>query len=151
MGTIRRFLVFQALALWQGGFLFYAAVVVPIGTDVLGSFDQGRVTRHVTNSMNCIGAVALAILAWDQISGGCRRALRWSLWVGMACTLAALILLHVRVEALVDFSPSGRIADYSEFYYWHRVYLYVAAAQWIFGLTYLVVLSSNRAGLQPER
>ena len=70
MSLVRRFLVIQALLLWQGGFLFYAAVVVPTGTEVLGSFEQGRVTRHVTNSMNVIGAVTLIILAWDQLANG---------------------------------------------------------------------------------
>jgi len=29
----RRFLTIAALMFWQGGFTFYAAVVVPIGTD----------------------------------------------------------------------------------------------------------------------
>ena len=36
MTAVRRFLVFQTLLLWQGGFLFYTAVVVTIGTQVLG-------------------------------------------------------------------------------------------------------------------
>ena len=53
MTILRRFFVLQSLMLWQGGFLFYAAVVVPIGTDVLGgSFEQGRITRFVTEQMN---------------------------------------------------------------------------------------------------
>jgi hypothetical protein len=139
MSAVRRFLVFQALALWQGGFLFYAAFVIPTGTEVLGSFEQGRVTRHVTNSMNVIGAATLAILAWDQCFSGFRR-LRWSLWVGMAGTLAALVWLHVLVEGLVDFSPSGRISDYPAFYSWHRAYLFVSTAQWVLGLVYVAAL-----------
>ena len=139
MSMLRRFLVFQALLLWQGGFLFYAAFVIPTGTDVLGTFEQGRVTRHVTNSMNVIGVVALTILAWDQCFSGFRR-LRWSLWVAMAGTVVALVWLHVLIESLVDFSPSGGFGDYPAFYFWHRVYLYVAAAQWVFGLVYVAVL-----------
>jgi hypothetical protein len=139
MSTLRRFLVFQALLLWQGGFLFYAAFVVPTGTDVLGTFEQGRVTRHVTDSMNVIGVVALAILAWDQCFSGFRR-LRWSLWVAMAGTVAALAWLHVLIESFVDFSLAGKIRDYPTFYSWHRAYLYVAAAQWVFGLAYVAVL-----------
>jgi hypothetical protein len=35
MTTLRRFLALAALLDWQGGFLFYAAVVIPIGLDVL--------------------------------------------------------------------------------------------------------------------
>ena len=41
MSTFRRFLVIQALILWQGGFLFYAAVVVPTGSKVFSSSDRG--------------------------------------------------------------------------------------------------------------
>ena len=48
MVVVRRFVVVQALLLWQGGFLFYAAIVVPVGTDELGSaFAQGKITARV--------------------------------------------------------------------------------------------------------
>ena len=49
MTPLRRFLVVQALLLWQGGFLFYAAFVVPAGTEVLGSAAaQGAITVRAT-------------------------------------------------------------------------------------------------------
>ena len=49
--ALRRFIVLVALCFWQGGFTFYAGVVVPVGTDVLGSsLKQGFVTRRVTRS-----------------------------------------------------------------------------------------------------
>ena len=141
MSLVRRFLVIQALLLWQGGFLFYAAVVVPTGTELLGSFEQGRVTRHVTNSMNLIGAVTLIILAWDQFATGdsnrSRRA-RWVLWAVMAIGLVALVILHPRIESYVNFGPGGHVSDYPAFYVWHRVYLYVATTQWVAGLIYVV-------------
>ena len=61
---LRRFLVVSALMFWQGGFLFYASIVVPIGQEVLPTpQDQGFITRHVTKSMNVSGAVALLPLA----------------------------------------------------------------------------------------
>jgi hypothetical protein len=114
MSTLRRFLVIQALLLWQGGFLFYAAVVVPVGTDVIGSFGQGMVTRHVTDWMNAIGAVAVALLAWDQWADGgapgYRRA-RWGLWAVLVGSLLGLALVHLRIEPYVD-STMG----YHEFY-----------------------------------
>ena len=34
MRILRRYLVVIALMFWQGGFTFYAAVVVPVGTAV---------------------------------------------------------------------------------------------------------------------
>jgi hypothetical protein len=143
MSLVRRFLVIQALLFWQGGFVFYAAVVVPTGSDVLGSFEQGRVTRHVTDVMNVIGAVALAVLAWDQLANrdpvGCRRA-RWLLWGILAAGLVVLVVLHPRIESYVDFAANGRVIDYPSFYQWHRVYLCVATAQWVAGLGYVAVM-----------
>ena len=140
MAAVRRFLVLQALLLWQGGFLFYAAFVVPIGSEVLGRFQQGMVTRHVTHSMNAIGGVALLILAWDQWACGCRW-WRWGLWCALAAMLAALVILHGRVDDQVDFSQSGGFKDYAAFYAWHRAYLYVATAQWVAGLAYIALLA----------
>jgi hypothetical protein len=139
MQLFRRFLVVQALMLWQGGFLFYAAIVVPTGTDVLGSFEQGRVTRHVTDTMNAIGAIAVAILAWDQLNSLAWRRTRWGLWTIFAIGVAMLFWLHPRIENYIDFSANGRIDDYQAFYFWHRVYLYVASAQWLAGLAYVAV------------
>jgi hypothetical protein len=143
MPLLRRFLVIQALMLWQGGFLFYAAVVVPTGTDVLGPFDQGRVTRHVTDAMNVIGAATLLVLAWDQLANTgprqCVRA-RWALWAVLAGGLIALAVLHARIEGYVDFGAGGRVTDYPPFYFWHRVYLYVATAQWVAGLAYVPLM-----------
>ena len=139
MQLLRRFLVIQALLLWQGGFLFYAAVVIPVGTDVLGSWAQGTVTRHVTDRMNFIGAAALLILAWDQFANAvpsCRKC-RWTLWFVMALSLVALALLHPAIAAYVDGSGSESARDYRTFYFWHRVYLYVATAQWVAGLGYV--------------
>jgi hypothetical protein len=146
MQVLRRFLVVQALMLWQGGFLFYAAVVVPTGTEVLGSFQQGRVTRHVTDTMNVIGAITLVVFAWDQVCSLALRRTRWTLWSVLAIGLLTLFVLHPRIESYVDFSAGGGISDYAAFYYWHRVYLYVASAQWFVGLAYVaVMLGSWRA------
>ena len=62
MGTLRRWLVVLSLMFWQGGFMFYGGVVVPVGSEVLGSdTDQGWITRKVTDYLNAAGAVALAV------------------------------------------------------------------------------------------
>jgi hypothetical protein len=146
MSTVRRFLVIQTLLFWQGGFLFYAAVVVPVGTQVHGSFGQGMVTRHVTDWMNAIGAVAVAILAWDQWANGDprgHRVTRWGLWLVLAGGLAVLAVIHSRIEPYTDSTM-----EYRTFYYWHRVYLYVASAQWVAGLAYVVVML--RAWAKPR-
>src|SRR4051794_40854244 len=129
MSTPPRFLVIQALLFWQGGFLFYAAGVVPIGAEGHGAFGQGMGTRHVTDWMNVIGGVAVAVLAWDQWASGDRRGYRvarWGLWLVLAGGLAALAVIHPRIEPYIDSTM-----EYPAFYRWHRVYLYVASAQWV--------------------
>jgi hypothetical protein len=149
--TFRRFLVIQALLIWQGGFLFYASVVVTIGTEIHGAFHQGRVTRHVTDALNVIGVAALAILAWDQLrSKGpkwCRQS-RWVLWFLMALALGILAWLHPRIESYIDFESEGSISDYAAFYLWHRVYLYVSTVQSVAGAVYVVMIL--RAWFSPS-
>lgn len=61
-GLVRRLLLLWALMFWQGGFMFYGGVVVPVGSRILGSdLEQGWITRSVTNYLNVAGAVALAL------------------------------------------------------------------------------------------
>jgi hypothetical protein len=141
MPLVRRFLVIQALLMWQGGFLFYAAVVIPVGSEVLGSWTQGTVTRHVTDWMNLIGGAALPILAWDQWANSnpdCRR-WRWGLWVVMAVSLAGLAVLHPMIAGYVDGTAAEFERGSRTFYLWHRTYLCIATVQWAAGLGYVAV------------
>ena len=62
----RRFVVLHAFLLWQGGFVVYGGVVVPVGAEVLGSDRlQGFVTQQVTGWLNLFGVAWCAALAWD--------------------------------------------------------------------------------------
>ena len=60
MTILRRFLVLIALFFWQGGFTFYAAVVVPVGQQVLHShLRQGFVTQSGGTAVDlCSGSRA---------------------------------------------------------------------------------------------
>lgn len=141
---LRRFLVIQMLMLWQGGFLFYALIVVPAGTEVLGSaLAQGRITRVVAASMNVIGAVAMLVFAWELRQGpATRRAIRywlWGSWAVMAAGLIALFLLYPRLHELVDFDASRHL-DRGRFYWLHRVYLLISTAQWVASVVFALVL-----------
>src|SRR5258708_4080527 len=104
MVLFRRFLVIAALMFWQGGFFFYASVVVPVGTDVFdhyyrspsgdgpsGKRQQGRITRTVARWINVSGAIALLPIGWDVFAGADpnRRRRRWR---GFLCLLIALLL-----------------------------------------------------------
>lgn len=133
MVLFRRLLLLLLLMFWQGGFTFYAAVVVPIGTDRLGSIQQGTITRQVTNWINVAGAVALSAWAWDIVADPARarhrHRARWLLWVSLALLLAALVWLHPRLDALFD-AENLRVLDMDTFTVLHRWYLWLGTVQW---------------------
>ncbi|MCE9566029.1 MAG: hypothetical protein K8U57_28745 [Planctomycetes bacterium] len=135
MTLFRRFCVVQALLLWQGGFLFYAAFVVPTGTKVLGSAAaQGAITARVTDSLNVIGVVALALLAWDlngRHDHNRRRTLarRWC-WVVMLVCQGLLFYLHERLDSFMD-PTRMRIETQARFYPVHAAYLWTSTMQWL--------------------
>src|SRR5882757_5404654 len=115
----RRFLAVAALMFWQGGFTFYAAVVVPVGQDVLGShLEQGFITREVTWYLNIAGAAGLALLALELHGSGATRQLlmkcRWAVGAAMAAVLLALILAHPGLNALIDVDAHA-ITDRKQF------------------------------------
>ncbi len=115
--------------------MFYGAVVVPIGSAVLGSeLEQGFITRSVTNGLNLAGAVTLAVWFWDLSAGrgmSCGgRILSWSIWVGLVLSLALLAWLHPRLDELLD--PEGYLVlDRPRFHSLHRNYLMVSTVQWV--------------------
>jgi hypothetical protein len=132
MTVVRRFVVLLAILFWQGGFTFYAAVVVHVGSEVLGSHvEQGFVTRSVTNYLNLAGVVALALWGWDiartRDSAVYQRRLRWACWTLLVVMLGLLRWLHVRLDELLD---SFRILDQARFGELHRWYLHISTVQW---------------------
>ena len=140
----RRALALAAFAFWLGGLSFYALVVVPVGTEVLGgAVAQGFVTQAVTVRLNLVASGALAALAWNAFVTR-RRAIvaSWAVMVAAQCVLFAL---HPRLDHLLD-PAAHTVVDHARFYAVHRVYLLVTTAQWIAGAVHLVlVLSAWRA------
>jgi hypothetical protein len=141
MTLLRRYLTVIALCVWQGGFTFYAAFVVPIGTEALGSAkSQGFITRQVTDALNACGAFALALMAWDLAA--CRdprpyrRVGRFVLFALMAVAAAALYRMHARLDGLLDV-PNEEIVDRRVFRPLHRAYLWISAGQWACAAAYL--------------
>ena len=140
--VVRRFLVLVALFFWQGGFTFYASVVVPVAQERLEHLRQGFITRQVTVYLNIAGAVALIVLLWDvcvaRDPARWRRGSRWLLWAGMLLSLLWLFWLHGQLDELLV--PRGRIIrDLDLFHVRHRLYLWISTVQWVCGLLYLVV------------
>jgi Na+-driven multidrug efflux pump len=137
----QRYTVLAALLFWQGGFTFYASVVVPVGQQVLASHRrQGAITRKVTNYLNLAGAVALVPLAGDLVAtrdpSARRRRLRWWTWFGMLLTLAGLVGLHMRLDELLTESSGASPFDDDSFHTAHRFYLWVSTVQWMCALVY---------------
>lgn len=148
MTTIsRRFLVLAVLLFWQGGFLFYSSVVVPVGQDLLraghSAVSQGFITRQVTIYLNLAGAVAALPLLVDILAGQekarWRRLLRLMLWAGLVGTLALLVWMHPRVDDFLN-TEFHVVEDMKSFRRWHRAYLWTTTVQWALGVVYMAVM-----------
>ncbi|MDQ6632213.1 MAG: hypothetical protein M3Y82_10740 [Verrucomicrobiota bacterium] len=136
----RRFFLVALFAVWWGGFTFYALIVIPTGHQVLRSkIRQGFITQQVTQKMNYLCAVLLALLALElylasrQKKEEAKLRMGWTAWGIMVVCLCALWLIHGRMDALLDFQ-SRSVIDDNKFYAVHRIYLLVATTQWLAGL-----------------
>ncbi len=138
MTALRRFLVVQSLMLWQGGFLFYAAFVVPVGTEILGSSAaQGTITARVTDSLNLCGLVGLVLMTWD-LAVTCdptarRTAARWWCWAVVGGCQFLLFIVHGLLDSLMDPSRTYVLIQ-PPFRPLHRAYLWTSTVQWVAGL-----------------
>ncbi|HVL12029.1 MAG TPA: hypothetical protein VM529_05660 [Gemmata sp.] len=141
MTTLRRFAVLQLLLAWQGGFLFYTAVVVPAGTQVLGSAAaQGAITARVTDWLNVLGVAGLLAMAWDMNYAADRSArrvaARWWAWGAAVAGQLVLLYVHLLMDALMD-PGRTRVVIRPPFYPLHRVYLWASTVQWAACLVWL--------------
>jgi hypothetical protein len=142
MVALRRYLVVAAFCFWQGGFTFYASVVVPVGQEVFGHLDQGFITRQVTFFLNLSGVIACLILAWDLFGSGGQRGSgqvgRIALWLVLVGALAVLFRMHSQLDRLLDLDALV-VADPGAFHPLHRLYLWVSTMQWAAALVYLAL------------
>ena len=143
MTTLRRFVVFQVLLLWQGGFLFYASFVVPVGTHVLGSAEaQGAITAHVTDTLNIVGVVGLAVMAWDlnytRDRSSRRTEVRWWCWVIVLFCQGLLIYAHLLLDSDMDQARMHVVAR-KTFRIVHKVYLWTSTVQWVACLVFVLL------------
>ena len=129
-----RFVTLQAFLLWQGGFLFYAAFVVPAGTELFGKTGQGAITARVTDALNAVGAVALVLLALElrltRDSDARRTVRRWCVWGAALACHGLLIYLHLLLDYFMD-GARRRVVIAPPFYPVHRVYLWTSTVQWL--------------------
>ncbi|QEL15327.1 hypothetical protein [Limnoglobus roseus] len=148
---LRRLFVLLTLMFWQGGFMFYGGVVVPVGADILGSDrEQGFITQRVTDYLNAAGAVALLVWGWDTAAGRGRR-IRWAAWGLLVAMLGVQVGLHPRMDALLA-ADEGRVLDRPAFRRLHQGYLLASTVQWAAALGLLAAtLRAWRAEDDPSR
>ena len=151
---IRRFLTVLAVALWFGGFTFYALVVIHTGHKVFGGIRQtGFLTQQVTHWLNLIGVAALLILLWNVAAGWsyAKPAARWGLvltWFTMAALEIALFALHPQLDKLLD-SQAQTILDRGRFVSLHQLYMNLSTGQW--GATFLHIWLVLRVWMRCDK
>ncbi len=128
LSHIRRFVLLVTAAAWQGGFVFYAGVVVPTGTELHGHFAQGLVTQRVTNWLNLLGLACHAAYFWELMATTDRRRWKWASWGASLAMLGGLSLVHLKMDTLID-PVAGQVGD--GFRGWHIAYLWLSTTQWV--------------------
>jgi hypothetical protein len=148
VAMLRRYVVTLVMAMWMGGFTFYAIIVIPTAAKVLGSERQvGFITQQVTRWLNLIGVAALLVLLWNVVAGWNRRALRirYGLvmtWLAMVMAQIGLFITHPLIDRLLD-PEQHKVHGYDKFYNLHRVYLILATLQWGAALLYIWLALSD--------
>ena len=134
---VLRGLAVLVCAVWWGGLTFYAVVVVPLGTDLFGSVEQGFLTQQVTVRLNVLGTLTAAVLVAEAVRSTSRR--KRLLTVSLFIVLqASLWIMHARLSRLMN-SSTLSVADDAGFYDEHRIYLCLTTVQWLIALWHLWV------------
>ena len=131
--TIRRMLLLLTLMFWQGGFMFYGGVVVPVGAEILRSdTKQGFVTQAVTNYLNVAGVVCLIVwleYLWHYRRKGVSSA-EWWVWSMMAISLFGLAGIHLQMDQILV-AETTTVSDPKQFHLLHKMYIVTSSLQWL--------------------
>ncbi len=150
--VIRRMLLLVSLMFWQGGFMFYGSVVVPVGGRILGSeTKQGFITQSVTNYLNLAGAFCLIVWLehlWHDRRDGVSK-LEWGLWSFAAVSVMVLAGIHVPMDHILDVESSS-VRDPAWFGRLHKTYIWTSSLQWLASLA-LLFLAFLRWNSQDAR
>ena len=130
-----RLATFWALAIWQGGFVFYSGFVLKIGSrEIKSDLEQGFITRRVTLELEQLGWIALIV--WAVSLWGTRFPRR-SLMLTAVVLWCAILALHLglhfqwhAIDRVLDVS-SRAVRDPAAFHTAHRVFVWAASLQWL--------------------
>ena len=145
-------LLLVTLMFWQGGFMFYGGVVVPVGAKILGSdTKQGFVTQAVTNYLNVAGAVCLIVWLehlWHYRRSGVSWA-EWSVWSLIAISLVGLAGIHRQMDQILV-SETTSVSDPKQFHLLHKMYIGTSSLQWLASLflLFLALRTWNKQDLK---
>ena len=128
--SVWRQCLFIIWAAWWGGLCFYAVVVVPIGTALIGTLEQGFITQQVTQCHNGLSFVFLICLLIEASYRQCSRVL-WSVGAVLAIIDVGLVAWHFHLTAMMDFQHQSVP---SNFYSAHAIYLWMTAVEWSIGM-----------------
>ena len=99
-------LLLALIALWWGGFTFYASFVVPTGMQILGDHTKmGMITQSVTNYLNGIGTITLLLTFVISITNfapekSFLRKLGWE-WFCLVSLQAFLYYFHNTLSTMI--------------------------------------------------
>lgn len=145
MQLLRRFVLLVSLIFWQGGFMFYGGVVVPVGSHVLGSdTQQGFITQAVTNYLNLAGIVCLLVWCLDYCCDRQRGVskLEWFSLLLMFALQIVLVVVHLKMDQLLD-GKTTSVIDPRQFGTFHKIYIGSSSLQWMIGL-FMLLLALRR-------
>ena len=94
-----------AWGMWWGGLSFYAIVVVPIGTEQIGSVGQGFITQEVTQWHNVFSMLFVLCLAIEAFNRKTRSV--WIVVALLATITIALLIAHSMLSQQMDFQKKN--------------------------------------------
>ncbi len=131
-------LLVAIFAIWWGGLTFYALIVVPIGSDVTSSVQQGFVTQRVTFWHNLLLTLATCCVFAEALR---RRSFKWWLLsTSLLLVNAALLGMHWQLSGMID--ATEQLVP-SDSYRMHAIYLWLTTAEWLIGLASAILFVHN--------
>ena len=116
-------------AAWWGGLCFYAVVVIPIATEIVGSVEQGFISQRVTQWHNALSGLFLLCVFTEAFRT--RSTALWAFAAVLSIIDIGLVVWHSRLTSMIDFQHRTVSSD---FYTEHAVYLWITTAEWAMGI-----------------